>query len=117
MTSQPSPYAPPMPRACITCGAPTYGSRCPTHSPHAMPTPARTHYKDQHGYAHQLRRKRMVTPTSRCAYAHMGGCHGLLQLDYIIPLSLGGQATDDNAQILCERHNIAKGGRNRLKTS
>jgi len=57
----------------------------------------------------------MVTPTSTCAYAHMGGCHGPLHLDYIIPLSLGGQATDENAQVLCERHNIAKGGSNRVR--
>jgi 5-methylcytosine-specific restriction endonuclease McrA len=57
----------------------------------------------------------MVTPTSTCAYAHMGGCHGPLHLDYVIPLSLGGQATDTNAQVLCERHNIAKGGSNRVR--
>jgi len=103
-----------MPRACITCGTPTYGSRCPTHSRHA-PTPARTYYKDQHGYAHQQRRARMLKASPTCVMSYLGDCHGPLHLDYIIPLSLGGEARDDNAQILCERHNIAKGGRNRVR--
>lgn len=57
----------------------------------------------------------MITPTSICAWAYKGGCHGPLQLDYIIPLSLGGVPTKDNAQVLCAKHNIAKGGRNRLR--
>ena len=57
----------------------------------------------------------MITPSSTCAASYLGDCHGPLQLDYIIPLSLGGKATDDNAQILCERHNIGKGGANRVR--
>jgi len=106
-----------MPSTCITCGTPTTPgrARCPTHGPTTPTTPARTHYKDQHGWAHQQRRHRMIKASPRCAYYHMGGCHGPLTLDYVLPLSMGGQATDANAQVLCERHNIAKGGRNRLK--
>ena len=57
----------------------------------------------------------MLKASPRCAYAHLGGCHGVLTLDYIRPLSLGGQAIDENAQILCMRHNVAKGGRNRVR--
>ena len=57
----------------------------------------------------------MLKGNPMCAYRYLGGCHGPLQVDYKIPLSMGGQATDANAQILCEKHNIAKGGRNRLK--
>ena len=113
--SPPSPTV--MPRACISCGMPI------PHYPHAphcprgrtATTPVRTRYKAQHGHDHQQRRKRMITPTSLCAWRYLGGCHGPLQLDYKIPLSMGGQATDANAQVLCERHNIAKGGRNRVK--
>jgi 5-methylcytosine-specific restriction endonuclease McrA len=51
----------------------------------------------------------------RCAYGYMGDCNGPLHLDHIIPLSLGGQPTVENTQLLCERHNISKGGRNRLR--
>lgn len=47
--------------------------------------------------------------------AHLGGCHGPLHLDHIRPLSMGGQAGPDNEQLLCERHNIRKGGSNRLQ--
>ena len=50
-----------------------------------------------------------------CAAAYLGDCHGPLHLDHIIPLSLGGQAVLENEQLLCERHNIKKGGANRLK--
>ena len=57
----------------------------------------------------------MLKANPTCAMAYLGGCHGPLHLDYIHPLSLGGQATDTNAQILCERHNIAKGGSNRVR--
>jgi 5-methylcytosine-specific restriction endonuclease McrA len=47
--------------------------------------------------------------------AYLGNCHGPLHLDHILPLSMGGQATPSNTQLLCERHNISKGGRNRLR--
>ncbi len=46
---------------------------------------------------------------------HLGGCHGPLHLDHIIPLSLGGWKGVDNERLLCERHNISKGGANRIK--
>lgn len=44
---------------------------------------------------------------------HLGGCHGPLQMDHIVPLSMGGRGEPSNEQILCERHNIGKGGANR----
>jgi len=57
----------------------------------------------------------MITPTTTCAWAYKGGCKGVLSIDYIVPLSMGGQATDENAQVLCMKHNTAKGGRNRVR--
>ena len=114
-------YTPPAPTpmsgTCITCGRATTPGRARCHAcmPHTPTTPVRRHYKDQHGYAHQQRAKRMIKASPYCAWAYKGGCHGPLTLDYVIPLSLGGQATDENAQILCMRHNVAKGGANRIK--
>src|SRR5574341_589243 len=100
-------------RACITCGTPTPSSRCPAHS--RIPTnPARRRYQSLHGYQHQVLRRRMLKAHPYCAWVVKGGCRGALTLDYIQPLSLGGAAPEENAQILCMRHNVAKGGRNRL---
>ena len=108
----------PLLSSCITCGCLiSHGtSRCPTHATHYTPTPARRASKEAHGYAHQLRAKRMLVPGALCAMRYLANCRGPLQVDYIQPISLGGQATDENAQVLCRRHNIAKGGRNRVRT-
>ena len=110
-------YTVPLLSSCISCGAliPQGTSRCRTHATHYTPTPARRASKEAHGYAHQLRARRMLVPGALCAMRYLANCRGPLQVDYIQPISLGGQPTDENAQVLCQRHNIAKGGRNRLK--
>ena len=62
----------------------------------------------------QERRMQREQAGEGCAMAYTGGCRGPLHLDHILPLSLGGQAVPENEQLLCQRHNIKKGGRNRV---
>jgi 5-methylcytosine-specific restriction endonuclease McrA len=99
-------------RACITCGAPAVSgrSRCRKHGPSNA-----AHRDPEYGYAWQQRRQRRIDRGEGCAWAWKGGCHGPLHLDHIRPRSLGGPAIEENEQLLCERHNISKGGRNRLR--
>lgn len=94
-----------MKQACL-CGV--WG--CKRH----RPRPQR-HGPNPYGWAHQQRRKRRIQRGERCALAYRGDCHGPLHMDHIIPISLGGLPTPLNEQILCERHNIGKGGANRIR--
>ena len=87
-------------------------SRCSRHGP---PNPARQG-PNPYGYAHQRLRKEILERDERCFYWWKGNCSGPLHLDHIIPLSMGGPALDrNNMQILCQYHNIRKGGANRIK--
>lgn len=100
-------------KRCLRC-AEVYapGGRCPNgHGSRSGRKPA------GYGYGWQLRRKARLEAGEQCAYRYRGGCDGPLQLDHIRPLSLGGLAVEDNEQILCRKHNIAKGGRNRFARS
>jgi 5-methylcytosine-specific restriction endonuclease McrA len=109
--------APPRAR-CMTPRCPRVAvqgrARCSKHGPASAKSPMdRVHYD----YGHQQRRARRIAAGETCAYAYLGDCHGPLHLDHIVPISLGGWSGDDNEQLMCEYHNISKGGRNRIKKS
>jgi 5-methylcytosine-specific restriction endonuclease McrA len=58
----------------------------------------------------------LIGPDSVCAKCHRPGTlRDPLQLDHIIPLSLGGSHDLSNLQILHRSENIRKGGANRLR--
>ena len=107
-------------RRCMTprCPYPAVGgrARCGRHGPsnakwwQGVGT-------NPYDWAHQQRRQARMDAGEGCAMRHLGGCRGELHLDHIIPLSLGGRTGSDNEQILCARHNIRKGGRNRIPKS
>jgi 5-methylcytosine-specific restriction endonuclease McrA len=104
------------PRSCITCGknAVPGRSRCKEHGPTSPLLGTTT----QRGYGseHQHLAKELLTPDARCAQCGKPGTpDDPLQLDHIIPLSMGGTLTRDNVQPLHRSENIAKGGANRLK--
>ena len=86
-------------------------ARCSKHGPRTPKMPGDPRFTA----AHRKRRQDRIDAGETCAMAHLGGCHGPLHLDHIRPLSMGGQAGSENEQLLCERHNIRKGGSNRLK--
>ena len=105
-----------MPKRCITGGCKEWvvpgRGRCSHHGPKN----AAREGPNPYDYSHQLRRAARIEAGEGCAMAHLGGCHGPLHLDHKLPRSLGGWNGEDNEQILCERHNISKGGANRLRT-
>jgi 5-methylcytosine-specific restriction endonuclease McrA len=102
-------------RLCLTPGCGRYAvagrSRCgrcgPTNAARRGPSP--------YDSAHQQRRKARLKAGEGCALRYLGGCRGDLHLDHIVPLSMGGRAVAENEQILCQRHNISKGGANRVR--
>jgi 5-methylcytosine-specific restriction endonuclease McrA len=91
---------------------------CPVHGLHGgrtCPTchAERDHNRDQRPgrkyhatAAHRKRRRRLLAP--QCE--HCGATDDLV-LDYIIPLSRGGEPTDDNTATLCRACNSRKGNR------
>ena len=66
------------------------------------------------GYRHQqLAKKVKAEAQGRCAWAQMGGCHGPLEADHIIPVAWGGLNVIENYRALCQRHNRWRGGKTR----
>jgi len=57
----------------------------------------------------------MIDAGYGCAMRYLGGCRGPIHLDHILPRSMGGTNTPENSQLLCQYHNIRKGGANRIK--
>jgi 5-methylcytosine-specific restriction endonuclease McrA len=98
----------PIRRPCLNCGTLATGTRCPTcearHQAKRNAQPNRAYHRTRE---HRQRRERVLARDGhRCHW-----CGGpATELDYLVPLALGGERSDANAVAACKRCNSKRGG-------
>jgi hypothetical protein len=88
----------PILRRCRNCRALTPGYLCPN----CKNTPSRRVHNSK---AHQDRRKRLLQPGTRCHWCGQPAT----DVDYLMPIALGGAASDDNSVASCKSCNSRPG--------
>lgn len=102
-----------MMKYCLVAGCPHVAvkgrSRCSRHGPTNPGGIPRD-------WEHQRNRKAIITSTTVCAAdGRPGTPEDPLELDHILPVSMGGTNARSNLQVLHRSENRRKGGRDRIR--